>query len=173
MNAFALLLLPPLLSAGLAVAVKPYRRVVGWANVLMALVSLGGAVVLWRHVLVEDVWRSGPREFLRADALSVLVAVCVAVGSALAAWFGPGLHGNDAYDASQARRFRMFGNLFTFTMLLAVTVNNVGFMWIAIEATTIVVVTIVGCVLGYEVIRRVAVLRPLFGLLRCRKANGF
>jgi glucan biosynthesis protein C len=44
---------------------------------------------------------------------------------------------------------------------------------VAIEATTIVVVTIVGCVLGYEVIRRVAVLRPLFGLPRCRKANGF
>jgi glucan biosynthesis protein C len=35
---------------------------------------------------------------------------------------------------------------------------------LAVEATTIVVVTVVGCVLGYEVIRRIAVLRPLFGL---------
>lgn len=34
----------------------------------------------------------------------------------------------------------------------------------AIEAMTIVMATILGCVLGYEVIRRVAVLRPLFGL---------
>lgn len=35
---------------------------------------------------------------------------------------------------------------------------------VAIEATTIVLVTILGCVLGYEIIRRVALLRPLFGL---------
>jgi hypothetical protein len=42
---------------------------------------------------------------------------------------------------------------------------------VAIEATTIVVVTILGCVLGYEVIRRVAVLRPLFGLPMRRKMS--
>lgn len=35
---------------------------------------------------------------------------------------------------------------------------------VAIEATTIVAATIIGCVLGYEVIRRMAALRPLFGL---------
>ncbi len=35
---------------------------------------------------------------------------------------------------------------------------------LAIEATTIIVATILGCVLGYEIIRRVAFLRPLFGL---------
>jgi surface polysaccharide O-acyltransferase-like enzyme len=35
---------------------------------------------------------------------------------------------------------------------------------VTIEATTIVVATVAGCVLGYEVIRRVAALRPLFGL---------
>ncbi|HMB33583.1 MAG TPA: hydrogenase 4 subunit F, partial [Methylomirabilota bacterium] len=41
------------------------------------------------------------------------------------------------YNGAQVRRFRIFVNLFTFTMLFAVTSNNVGFMWIAIEATTI------------------------------------
>lgn len=35
---------------------------------------------------------------------------------------------------------------------------------VAVEATTILLVTVLGCVLGYEIIRRVAVLRPLFGL---------
>jgi glucan biosynthesis protein C len=35
---------------------------------------------------------------------------------------------------------------------------------VAIEATTIVLATVVGCALGYEVIRRVDMLRPLFGL---------
>jgi hydrogenase-4 component F len=134
---FALLLGPPLLAALLAVVVTPYRRVVGWTNALLSLLSLGAAVALWRHILAGDVLTSGPREFLRADALSTLLALCVSLVGALAAWLGPGMSADDGYDGAQARRFRIFGNLFTFTMLFAVTSNNVGFMWIAIEATTI------------------------------------
>jgi hydrogenase-4 component F len=134
---FVLLLGPPLVSALLALAVRPYRRVVGWANVVLSLVSLGAAVVLWRHILTGDVVTSGPREFLRADALSVLLALCVSLVAVLAAWLGPGLRGDEGYDAAQVRKFRIFGNLFTLMMLFAVTTNNVGFMWIAIEATTI------------------------------------
>ncbi len=132
-----ILLGPPLLSAILAVAVRPYRRFVGWVNALLSLVSLGAAVALWRHILAGEVLTSGPLEFLRADALSTLLALCVSLVGALAAWLGPGMGGDDGYDGAEARRFRIFGNLFTFTMLFAVTSNNVGFMWIAIEATTI------------------------------------
>ena len=132
-----MLLGPPLLAALLAVAVTPYRRFVGWTNALLSLLSLGAAVVLWRHILAGQVLTSGSLEFLRADALSTLLALCVSVIGALAAWLGPGMRRDDGYDGAQARRFRIFGNLFTFTMLFAVTANNVGFMWIAIEATTI------------------------------------
>ncbi|MBI1728981.1 MAG: hydrogenase 4 subunit F [Candidatus Rokubacteria bacterium] len=137
MNTFAMLLGPPLLAALLAAAVKPYRRFVGWTNALLSLVSLGAAVVLWRHILAGEVLTSGPGEFLRADALSTLLALCVSVVGALAAWLGPGMGGDDGYDGAQARRFRIFANLFTSMMLFAVVSNNVGFMWIAIEATTI------------------------------------
>lgn len=137
MNTFVLLLGPPLAAALLAVVVKPYRPLVGWTNALLSLVPLGAAVVLWRHVLAGDILTSGPREFLRADALSTLLAFCVSLVGALAAWLGPGMGGDDGYSGPQARRFRIFGNLFAFTMLFAVTTNNVGFMWIAIEATTI------------------------------------
>ena len=132
-----MLLGPPFLGALLAVAVRPYRRFVGWTNALLSLSSIGAAVALWRHVLAGDVLTSGPGEFLRADALSTLLALCVSMVGALAAWLGPGLGKGEGYDAAQTRRFRIFGNLFTFTMLFAVTSNNVGFMWIAIEATTI------------------------------------
>ena len=132
-----MLLGPPLCAALLALVVTPYRRLVGWANALLSLLSLGAVVALWRHVLAGDVLTSGPREFLRADALSTLLALCVSVVGALAAWLGPGMGADDGYDPAQARRFRIFGNLFTFTMLFAVVSNNVGFMWIAIEATTI------------------------------------
>jgi hydrogenase-4 component F len=137
MNTFAVLLGPPLLAALLAVVVQPYRHFVGWVNAALSLLSVGAAVALWRHILVGQVLTSGPQEFLRADALSTLLALCVSVVGALAAWLGPGMGGDDGYDGAQARQFRIFGNLFTFTMLFAVTSNNVGFMWIAIEATTI------------------------------------
>jgi hydrogenase-4 component F len=132
-----MLLGPPLLGALLAAAVRPYRRFVGWTGAVLSLSSVGAAVTFWRHVLAGDVLTSGPGEFLRADALSTLLALCVSIVGALAAWLGPGLATGEDYDAAQTRRFRIFGNLFTFTMLFAVTSNNVGFMWIAIEATTI------------------------------------
>ena len=137
MATLLLLLTPPMVSAALAALVRPYRRVVGWANAILALVSVGSALALWREVLVGRVVTSGPGELLRVDALSALLAFGVSVVGALAAWLGPGLGGEEDYDAAEIRRFRIFVNLFTFTMLFAVSTNNVGFMWIAIEATTI------------------------------------
>jgi hydrogenase-4 component F len=71
------------------------------------------------------------------DALSALLAACVAFVGALAALLGPGFGREEHYAPSQVRRFRVFASLFAFTMLVAVTANNVGVMWIAIEATTI------------------------------------
>ena len=137
MDTFAVLLGPPLLAALLALAVTPYRRVVGWANGLLSLCSVAAALALGRHVVAGHVLTSGPGQFLRADALSTLLALCVSIVAALAAWLGPGMGLDDGYDDTQARRFRIFANLFAFTMLFAVTANSVGLMWIAIEATTI------------------------------------
>lgn len=137
MNIFVLLLAPPLAAALLAAVVYPYRAAVGWAGALLSLVPLGAAVGLWRQILAGEVPTAGPHEFFRADALSTLLVLCVSVVGALGAWLAPGMGGDDGYDRAQTRRFRLFSSLLTFTMLLAVTSNNVGFMWIAIEAATI------------------------------------
>jgi hydrogenase-4 component F len=59
----------------------------------------------------------------------------VTIVTALAAWLDPGLEGGS--EPRRARRYHIFVNLFAFTMLCAVTTNNVGLMWVAIEATTI------------------------------------
>jgi hydrogenase-4 component F len=133
---FAALFLPGLVSALLALVVRPYRAVVGWTNGVLALVAVAAALALWREVLAGRVPVAGPDHLLRADALSTLLALCVSVVGGLAAWLGPGL-ADDGWDAGQARRFRIFANLFTVTMLFAVTTDNVGLMWVAIEATTI------------------------------------
>jgi hydrogenase-4 component F len=135
---FILLLLPPLLSALLAQLVTPYRRFVGWANVFLSLASLGAALRFAAATAEgSEAFMSGPNDLLRADSLSALLMVCVAAVATLALFFSPGLGRESGYDAAQLRRYHIFVNLFIFAMLLAVSANNVGIMWIAIEATTI------------------------------------
>ena len=134
---FAMLLGPSVLSALLALLVRPYRVAVGAANGALSLVSLAAAFALAGRVLAGEVPTWGPGEIVRADALSALLAVCVTFVAALAAWLGPGLGSDEGLDGARVRRFRIFANLFAFTMLAAVTTNNVAVMWVAIEATTI------------------------------------
>src|SRR5262245_13049880 len=134
MRPFGLLLGPPLLAALLAAGGLPHPAA-GWAGAVLSLVSLGAALALGRQVLAGGPVVAGWQDLLRADALSVLLATCVAIVTALAAWLGPGLERDT--EPRRARRFQIFVNLFAFTMLCAVTTNNVGLMWVAIEATTI------------------------------------
>ena len=132
---FAALLLPSLLAALAALVIRPGSAGGGALNGALSLAALAAAVRLTAHVLAgtSPVW--GPGDVLRADALSALLALCVTFVAVLAAVLGPGAA--DGYDARQVRRFRVFANLFAFTMLAAVTTNNVAVMWVAIEATTI------------------------------------
>ena len=135
MRTFGLLLGPPLLAAALALVAVPFRPAVAWVNAVLSLVSLGAAFALGYQVVGGEALVAGWQDILRADALSALLAVCVTIVTALAAWLGPGLEGGD--EPRRARRYQIFVNLFAFTMLCAVTTNNVGLMWVAIEATTI------------------------------------
>lgn len=132
---FAFLLGPPLLAAALALVAVPYRPAVGRVNAALALAPLAAAVALAGQVLAHRAVVAGPQEVFRADALSALLAACVALVTALAVWLGPGLARTD--DPRRARRFQIFVHLFAATMLFAVTTNNLGLMWVAIEATTI------------------------------------
>lgn len=137
-----LLLLPPLLSACVAASVRPYSRFAGWIGVAFSIVSLGAAVALAAAVVSGGPvggWGGG-RDLWRVDALSALLAVCIAFVAFLTASLAPGLHAGEAADAEEAartRRLRVYMSAFAFAMLLAVTVQNVALMWVAIEATTI------------------------------------
>jgi hydrogenase-4 component F len=145
---FLALLAPPLVAAlAASVPLVPRLRDVlggrlpaesaGRLGAALSLVPLGASVALWAAVAAGQVPTAAGGAF-RADALSALLAFCIAVVAALAAWIGPGLWGREDLDESQVARFTLFSNLFTFTMLAAVTVGNVGLMWVAVEATTIV-----------------------------------
>lgn len=142
---FLLLLLPPLLAALLAFIVRPYRPWVGWLNALLALGPLAAALLFAANAVAggrAPTWgfSVGPvalEEVLRVDSLSALLLVCIAVVAALTMFLSPGLGRPTRYGRTQLRRYQTFINLFIATMLLAVAANNVGVMWIAIEATTI------------------------------------
>src|SRR5205809_355791 len=118
---------PPLVAASVAVAVRPYRTWVGWVNVIAAglslAVSLAAALAIATGVPPA---LAGAAAAARFDALSALLAVCIAFVMLLASSLGPGLA--DQRDDPSARTFRVFINLFVATMLTAVTVQNVALM---------------------------------------------
>jgi len=132
---FAALLGPPIVSTALALV--PRRpQLASWAHALGMPVSLAAAIAM--------AWRlsgGGPALDLgslwRVDAFSALLATLVAGTSTLAAWLGPGFQAVDDGARADGRTFRIYVNLFTITMLAAVTTNNLGVMWVAIEASTV------------------------------------
>jgi hydrogenase-4 component F len=135
---FLLLLLPSFVSALGAYVVRPYRALVGWLNALLSLLSLGAALAFAGHaVRGGEAPVFGPGEQLRADGLSALLMVCVAAVAALTLFLSPGVGTETTYTQAQLRRYQLLINLLIFSMLLAVSANNVAIMWIALESTTI------------------------------------
>ncbi|HEV8437944.1 MAG TPA: proton-conducting transporter membrane subunit [Methylomirabilota bacterium] len=134
---FCSLLGPSLVAALLRLGARSSRAWVGAADAALSLGPMAAALGLAGRVLAGEAPTWGPGELLRVDALSALLALCIGFVATLAAWLGPGLGSSEGLGAAQVRRFRIFANLFAFTMLAAVTANNVAVMWVAIEATTI------------------------------------
>jgi hydrogenase-4 component F len=135
---FLLLLLPSLLGALVAILVRPFRAWVGWLNAIISLVAFGAALSFAGQAIsgtAAPVF--GPGEFLRADGLSALLMVLVTAVATLTLFLSPGLGRQTRYGEPQLWRYHIFINLFIAAMLLAVTANNVGIMWVALEATTV------------------------------------
>ncbi|GHG52371.1 proton-conducting transporter transmembrane domain-containing protein [Streptomyces griseocarneus] len=114
----------------------------GWeaAGVLCALTVLACAAGL-----AVTVTRHGPAtaygRLLRADALSVWMLLAVGAVATLALAAGP--RGPDR-DAAAARRYDVLVHALLATLGLAVLAANLGVLWIAIEATTILTAFLVG-----------------------------
>ena len=133
---FVALLAPPLVGASTGLLGSGRARAGAWINAVTLPVSLlaaagGSYAIAGGRAPFEagDSWR--------LDALSALFALLITTVCTVAIWLGPGLRASDAAPARETQTFRVFANLFTATMLLAVSTNNLGVMWVAIEATTI------------------------------------
>jgi hydrogenase-4 component F len=125
---------------------------VGW-RLWTAILSVGSAAtVLMCGVVLAA--RVGPGQhmalggLLRADALSVTMLIVIGVVATLTTWAGIGYIGTELeHGHTNAGGARLYGALtqgFIAAMALAVCANNIGVIWVAIEATTVVTAFLVG-----------------------------
>ena len=101
---------------------------------LLAALALGAQVIRDGAVTALD-------GVLRADILSAYMALLIAVIGTLAGLEAPRYLAREIADGRltdrRARPFYPLFHLFLFTMLLAVTTDNLGVMWVAVEGTTL------------------------------------
>jgi hydrogenase-4 component F len=138
-------LLAPLGAAAVA-GLAGWRRSVAWATVAAA------AVILVSGVLAAVRATGGPAltagSLLRADALSAVMLLVIGGVALIATWAGIAYIDDElATGHTDARGARLYGvlvPLFLAAMVLAVLASNLGVLWAAVEATTIVTAFLVG-----------------------------
>jgi hydrogenase-4 component F len=126
--------------------------VAGWRRWTAVLTVLSAATVLACGIALAVRVGSGAylalSGLLRADALSVTMLIVIGVVGTLATWASIGYinaeleHGHT--DADGARLYGVLTPAFLTAMALAVCANNIGVVWVAIEATTVVTAFLVG-----------------------------
>lgn len=171
-----LLLLTPLVAGGLARLVRRVH-VAEW-------LSVGGAAVTCAVglLLVGQVVGDGPQtvagEMLAVDALSALMVLVIVVIGLFATLASIGYlrhdvrHGETSPDQVGWYHLGLHG--FVWTMLLAVLIDNLGMLWVAVEATTLASALLVGfyrtraaleAAWKYLILCTVGITFALFGIL--------
>ncbi|HKU69551.1 MAG TPA: hydrogenase 4 subunit F, partial [Burkholderiales bacterium] len=145
MNEIALLLGTPLLG-GLVLALLGNRPQAALLNVGFSLVAFAAAVLLTTRVIAE-----GPitaySELFFVDPFNVfLVALTAFVALTTAIFSRPYMLNEQQHGKVTAGMLRLYHSmyqLFVFTMLLALLTNNMGVLWVAMEAATLTTVLLV------------------------------
>jgi len=142
---FLLLLAFPLVGS-LVLAIIGHRRGAAEINSLFSLLTLLAAAALTLRIVSK-----GPQllyaEQISVDPLNVfLVALTAFVGFTTSLFSRPYMRIEYDHGRLSANRLRLYHSmfqLFTFTMLLALTTNNMGILWVAMEAATLTTVLLV------------------------------
>ncbi|MDD4868513.1 MAG: hydrogenase, partial [Mycobacterium sp.] len=124
----------------------------GWRRATATLIVASAATVLGCGAALGFRVGSGTRlalgGLLRVDALSVTMLIVIGVVAVLATWAGMDYvdaevaHGHT--DLRGARRYGTLTAAFLAAMVIAVCANNIGVIWVAIEATTVITAFLVG-----------------------------
>lgn len=136
----------PALAGLVALVRREPSRVVGWTSVAAAAAILVSAVASAILTVHGDDLTAG--SLLRVDALSAVMLIVIGSVGVIATWANVSFVENEiaSGQASSAdlRRYTTLVPTFLATMVLAVLANNLGVLWAAVEATTIVTAFLVG-----------------------------
>jgi hydrogenase-4 component F len=145
-----LLLYAPLalpVTAALSYAVVGWRTSTAWAGVATTAGQVAAAVALAPHV-VHRTARTAAGGLLRADALTGFMLIVISTVALIAAWAS--VHHIAAEQTTgrmspgDARRYGILVHAFLAAMGAAVLADNLGLMWVALEATTVITAFLVG-----------------------------
>jgi hydrogenase-4 component F len=134
------------IGASIATVTAGWRRMTAVLIVLSAVTVLGCGAALGLRVGSGTRFALGG--LLRVDALTVTMLIVIGIVATLATWASIGYvdaeldHGHT--DASGARQYGALTAAFLAAMVVAVCVNNIGVIWVAIEATTVITAFLVG-----------------------------
>ncbi|BBX46745.1 hydrogenase HycQ [Mycobacterium cookii] len=143
------LLLAPIL-APLAASIA--NLIAGWRRATMTLALLSAVTVLTCGTVLAFRLHSTTYlaldGLLRADALTATMLIVIGVVGTLTSWASIGyIDAELAHGHTDARGARLYGFLtqaFLAAMVVALCANNIGVIWVAIEATTIATAFLVG-----------------------------
>ncbi len=145
MAAFLALLVAPLAGA-LVLALAGGRRRAPELNVLFSLATLVAAGVLTAQVIGAGRLVLWQEQFLIDPFNVFLVTLTAFVGFTTALFSRPYMRIELEHGRVNAARLRLFHSmyqLFIATMLVALTTNNMGLLWVAMEAATLSTVLLV------------------------------
>ncbi len=145
MNALMWVLVMPLLG-GLVLGWlghKPYARDV---NVVFSLATFVASVALTVHVTGHGPEMALNKQFFIDPLNAFLVSLTTFVSLTTAIFSRPYMRAEQDHGKMTAPRMRLYHSmyqLFGFTMLLGLTTNNLGILWVAMEAATLTTVLLV------------------------------
>ena len=144
-SALAFLLGCPLLG-GLVLALIGHRDRARDVNVAFSAGTFAAACVLTVQIIQDGPLLQWEREFY-VDPLNVfLVTLTAFVGLTTSVFSRPYMRVERDHGKMTPPRLRLYHSmyqLFSFTMLLALTTNNLGIIWVAMEAATLTTVLLV------------------------------
>ncbi|MBK1641722.1 hydrogenase 4 subunit F [Chromatium okenii] len=143
MTALLVMVLTPLLG-GLVLALLRPLALAGWFNLAVSLITLGSAAWLAWEVAAAGVIAS---TYFRVDAFNVYLVVLTAfVGVTTSIFSRPYMRHVCASGKISAMSMRIYHSMyqaFMLTMLVALTTDNLGVLWVAIEGATLATVLLV------------------------------
>jgi hydrogenase-4 component F len=134
------------LAGALALAIVGERRIAPLINVGASLLTWVASIALTVRVIADGPMLVLGKLFFIDPFNVFLVALTAFVGFTTALFSRPYMQIEKEHGRLTAARLRLYHSmyqLFNFTMLLALTTNNMGILWVALEAATLTTVLLV------------------------------